>query len=235
MIYKLGSKGLNVARIQMMLRAFGGYDGLITGVLDDRSVAAVKAYQRHRNLVADGIVGPQTMATLTTEKTNWLLLFLHCAATPEGRPNTAADIVAVHTLPVEKGGRGWSRPGYSDIIELDGKLVNIRDWNQDNALNEWETTFGVHGSILMNVNARHVCYIGGMTKDMKAVKDTRTAEQLDTMRVYIEFALKRNPNLIIAGHNQVQQKGCPSFNVPNYLRSIGVAEYNIANWGKMYE
>lgn len=134
----------------------------------------------------------------------------------------------------EPSGRGWSRTGYSDIIEHDGRLTNIRDWNQDSMVNEWEMTFGILGSILLNNNARHICYLGGMSADMKQIKDTRNRSQLYTMESYIRFMLLRNPNIVIAGHDQVQPKACPCFDVPNYLRSLGIPEYNIANWGKLY-
>jgi N-acetylmuramoyl-L-alanine amidase len=227
----LNSNSLAVVRLQMQLRQLDFYSGLIDGFFDETVRQAVKAFQTAYNLQPDGIVGPKTQTVINTICANgYHLLFLHCAATPEGRNNTAADIVAFHTLPVAHGGRGWSRPGYSDIIELSGKLVNIHPYNDDDLIHSWEVTWGVHGSTLLNRNARHVCYIGGMTVDLRNVKDTRTDGQLMTMYDYIWDNLKLNPKLIIAGHNQVQKKGCPSFDVPNYLRSINVPEYNIGNW-----
>lgn len=130
----------------------------------------------------------------------------------------------------ELSGRGWSRPGYSDIIELDGTLVNIHRYNNDNQIHEWEQTWGVLGTTLLNRNARHICYIGGMSADMRQVKDTRTDAQAATMYDYIYDTVEAHPDIIIAGHNQVQNKGCPSFDVPQYLRGIGIKEHNIANW-----
>jgi N-acetylmuramoyl-L-alanine amidase len=136
----------------------------------------------------------------------------------------------MHTLPVSKGGRGWSKPGYADVIETSGKLVNIWKYNEDNLINEWEQTWGVLGTTLLNRNARHVCYIGGMTADMRMPKDTRTPGQLLTMYNYVHDIVKHNPKIIIAGHNQVQNKACPSFDVPKYLESIKIPAFNIANW-----
>ena len=98
------------------------------------------------------------------------------------------------------------------------------------SVSENEYTFGVKGSTLLNRNSIHLCYIGGLDKTGKKAKDTRTEGQLRSMRILIESALLRNPKLIIVGHNQVQKKACPSFNVPDYLRSIGVGEGNIAQW-----
>lgn len=228
-------KNLSVVRLQLQLRALNYFSGWIDGVFSKALEDAVKLFQLNTRLTVDGIVGSQTGSELYTRtKEDLFILFLHCAATPEGRNDSAEKIKTFHTLPVEKGGRGWDRCGYSDIIELSGKLVNMQDWNQDNFIKEWEQTWGVHGSTLLNANARHLCYIGGMNKEYTEVKDTRNFAQLATMETYIKFTILRYPNIIIAGHNQVQAKGCPSFDVPEYLRSIGIAERNIANWGKLY-
>jgi N-acetylmuramoyl-L-alanine amidase len=263
----LNNNSLSVVRLQLQLRQLDFYSGLIDGFFDETVRQSVKSFQTAYNLTSDGIVGPKTQTVLNTLCANgYHILFLHCAASPEGRDFKADDIILTHMLPnkTDKGiifmgksvtaqdiigkkipltggkeytitgrelsGRGWSRPGYADVIELDGDLVNIHKYNDDNLIHEWEQTFGVHGSTLLNRNARHVCYIGGMTADMRQPKDTRTNGQKITMYDYVCQNLKVNPKLIIAGHNQVQNKACPSFDVPEYLRSIGVGEYNIANW-----
>lgn len=228
---------LHVVKAQMQLRHLNFYKGPIDGNFSDDMTGAVKAFQLSTSIAVDGIIGPYTSQHLAANtKEDWFVLFIHCSASPEGRAHTAEQVVAFHTLPVSKGGRGWSRPGYSDVVELDGKLVNIRDWNADDKIDQDEYTFGVKFDTMLNRNARHVCYIGGVTAtDFNKAKDTRTEEQSKTLETYTKFALLRNPNLIIAGHNQVQPKPCPSFDVPTWLKSIGVAEYNIANWGELYK
>jgi hypothetical protein len=263
----LNSNSLQVVRLQLQLRQTGHYDGLITGMFDDNTRIAVKAFQRAYNLTSDGIAGPRTQTVINTICANGFhILFLHCAASPEGRitdtadtlilghmlpnkangclfmgQNTTIDKVIGQRIPLTNGkfytitgrelsGRGWSRPGYSDVIELSGKLVNIFKYNEDDFINEWEQTWGVHGSTLLNRNARHVCYIGGMSADMKQVKDTRTKEQTETLTKYVLETIEKHPNIIVAGHNQVQNKACPSFDVPQWLGSIGVHEYNIGQW-----
>ena len=55
---------------------------------------------------------------------------------------TKDDIIRWHTNPKHLGGRGWNRPGYSDIIYLDGELINIIPFNQDG---------DVDGDVLTNV------------------------------------------------------------------------------------
>lgn len=276
MLLKKGiDKTLAVVKLQLQLRHLGFYNGLITGEFDDRLETNVKAYQSVKGLTVDGLVGNNTQAILQQETaTDWWVLFLHCAASPEGKDWTGDDIALMHLSPKPRsdgkylfngkvvsaayiksqkillpsgkvvpatqllnigGGRGWSRSGYSDIIRLDGTLESLTEWDQDNKIESNEYTFGVKYSTLLNQNARHICYIGGVSaNDIRLAKDTRTPEQLKTMETYIKFSLLRNPNLIIAGHNQVQNKPCPSFEVPDYLRKIGISEYNIANWGKLY-
>lgn len=227
----LNNNSLSVVRLQLQLRQLDFYSGLIDGFFDETVRQSVKAFQKAYQLNDDGIVGPKTQTVLNTLCANgYHILFLHCAASREGQDFKAEAIAKMHTTPVSAGGRGWSRPGYADVIELDGELVNIHKYNDDNMIHEWEQTFGVHGSTLLNRNARHVCYIGGMTADNRQPKDTRTDGQKITMYDYIWQNLKVNPKVIIAGHNQVQNKACPSFDVPEYLRSIGIVEYNIGNW-----
>ena len=235
MILSIGDKSLQCVRLQLYLRATGHYKGLIDGEFADDTLNACMAYQRSAGLVVDGLFGSNSWASIIKAAGRKMcLLFIHCAASPEGLHVPAANVITWHTMPKPKG-RGWDRCGYSDIIELDGSLHNTRSFDQDDMISSWEETWGVHGSTLLNANARHVCYIGGLAADNKTVKDTRTSAQKETLDTYVRFMLLRYPNLVIAGHNQVQFKGCPSFDVPNYLGGLGVKEYNIANWGKMYK
>ncbi len=54
------------------------------------------------------------------------------------------------------------------------------------------------------------------------VKDTRTAAQLKAMETYVKDFHRRFPNVRIIGHNEVAAKGCPSFDVQKWLKSIGI-------------
>ena len=149
-----------------------------------------------------------------------MFTFIHCSATSEGRHVSANAVLRYHTI-----SKGWSRPGYSDIIELDGSLHNIRPYNSDNLIQNWEYTFGVKGSTMMNRNARHVCYIGGIEAD-GTPKDTRTVKQKDSLQTYIKYDILRNPDVLILGHNQVQHKACPSFDVPQWMYDMGCSSHN---------
>ena len=63
-IYKIGSKGENVEKIQEKLKEFGLYEGQIDGVFGELTDAAVKEFQEEKGLVIDGIVGPKTWEML---------------------------------------------------------------------------------------------------------------------------------------------------------------------------
>lgn len=177
-------------------------------------------------------------------------LILHCTATPEGREIFPDDILRWHTDPCEKDGkflymgkvyervedlpsdvqprhrrgRGWKVPGYADLILINaGLLINITRYNDDDIVDPWEITNGATG---INGISRHLVYAGGCDKSMRD-KDTRTPAQTETMKMYVRNFIKKYPHAKVAGHNQFAAKACPSFNAPEWLRSIGVAEENI--------
>lgn len=133
-------------------------------------------------------------------------LTIHCAATPEGRDVKAATI------------DDWDRAkfgqvSYHGIIELDGTyVVGLPD-----------TKKGAHvgGKNSGNIG---VCYVGGMDKQNKKPKDTRTDAQKATLRrIVIQYRAKY-PGIVVRGHRDWPgvAKACPSFSVPDWLREIGL-------------
>ena len=222
-------KSLKVAELQARLNSISYPTGLVDAEFDKQTDESVKTFQRNHSLRVDGIVGPNTWGKLFSRTSGKLLfLFLHCSASPAGMDFSGQWIKDYHMK-----NKGWSRPGYSDVICLNGRVDSIYPWDTDDIIEEWEFTFGTRK---LNKQSRHVCYIGGVDADdiHKAV-DTRTRKQKYAMRVYIDFHLLMYPNLIIVGHNQVQRKACPSFDVPKYLESIDVSATNVAHWGKLYK
>lgn len=148
-------------------------------------------------------------------------LVLHCTATPEGREVTSDEIRHWHTDPVKKGGRGWKQVGYTDMIHLDGKVERLVRNNEDAEVDPWEVTNGAKG---YNTVSRHVVYVGGVSKDGKTAKDTRTEAQLKAMTAYVRDFHERFPQIRIVGHGELPgvKKACPSFDVAAWLRSIGI-------------
>ena len=148
-------------------------------------------------------------------------LVLHCTATPEGREVKSEEIRHWHTDPVSKGGRGWKQVGYTDMIHLDGSVERLVENNEDAYVDDWEITNGAKG---YNGISRHVVYVGGLSKDCKTAKDTRTPAQLRAMKEYVLDFHKRFPQVKIIGHREIADKDCPSFDVQEWLAQIGIKQ-----------
>ena len=147
-------------------------------------------------------------------------LVIHCTATPEGREVTSAAIRHWHTDPVSKGGRGWKQVGYTDMIHLDGTVERLVKNNEDAQVDPWEITNGAKG---YNAISRHVVYVGGVdANNVKKARDTRTPAQKEALKRYVLDFHKRFPKVKIIGHCQVANKACPSFDVPKWLKEIGI-------------
>ena len=126
-------------------------------------------------------------------------IILHCSDTPEGRDNKAADIKRWHTLPPPKG-NGWEDIGYHYVVDLDGTIEPGRPIEE----------VGAHCTG-QNADSIGICYVGGKTKDMKAVKDTRTKEQKDSLVKLLKYLVAKYPGVKIYGHRDFSSKPCPSF------------------------
>jgi peptidoglycan L-alanyl-D-glutamate endopeptidase CwlK len=66
---QLGSRGVDVARLQLALRNQGFNPGSTDGTFDQGTQAAVLAFQKSEGLLADGIVGPRTAFALGLTET----------------------------------------------------------------------------------------------------------------------------------------------------------------------
>ena len=162
-------------------------------------------------------------------------LVIHCTATREDQEISSDTIREWH---MKK--RGWSRVGYSDMIHLDGSLENLHFAEGSNPYDKFiessEMTWGVKGQ---NAHSKHIVYVGGVEKERSEgsypAKDTRTSKQRETLEIYLKLSILRDPELLIAGHNQFSSKACPSFNVREYCREIGILDKNILQIPGLYE
>ena len=147
-------------------------------------------------------------------------LVIHCTATPAGREVSSAELRHFHTDPESKGGRGWKQVGYTDMIHLDGRVERLVKNNEDANVDPWEITNGAKG---MNAVSRHIVYVGGVdANDVRKARDTRAPAQKEALKRYVLDFHKRFPKVKIIGHNQVANKACPSFDVPKWLKEIGI-------------
>ncbi|MBS4034396.1 MAG: N-acetylmuramoyl-L-alanine amidase [Ignavibacterium sp.] len=143
-------------------------------------------------------------------------LVWHCTATPEGRFVGPDDIIRWHKAKPPQG-RGWDRVGYSKLVMLDGTIHSFVDENGDDIVDPWEVTYGVAG---INSISRHYCYVGGLDKDTFQPKDTRTPEQLISMRFLTKVFLLKYLHLDVEvkGHYHFAKKACPCFDVEDWLK-----------------
>lgn len=146
-----------------------------------------------------------------------LNLVIHCTATAEGRAVSADDIRLWHTSPPPVG-RGWRQVGYTDMIHLDGRIERLVNNNEDAFVDGWEVTNGASG---YNDTSRHIVYVGGLDA-FGNPQDTRTPAQRQAMAAYVIDFAHRHPSVNIIGHNQLAAKACPSFDVPAWLKTIGL-------------
>lgn len=123
-------------------------------------------------------------------------LVWHCSATPEGKHFDVSDIDRWHRQ------RGWAGIGYHKVVLLDGTVQEGRSI----------TRIGAHVAG-HNTGSLGYCYIGGVAKDGKTAKDTRTPAQKATMRRLTEEAIRDFNLKRVSGHNEYAAKACPSFDV----------------------
>ena len=198
-LYKRGSRGEVVKQIQMALHLLP--DG-IYGVMTEE---AVRAFQMSHGLTPDGVVGPATLAKLIQarlkkSKRTITEIIIHCSSTPEGRDYTVEDIRRWHKE------RGWSDIGYHYVVYRNGHIEPGRDVD----------IIGAHCAG-HNTHSIGICYVGGVARDGKTAKDTRTLAQkaaLLSLRVDLH---KLYPKAIIVGHHDYDKgKSCPSFDAKEY-------------------
>ena len=142
-------------------------------------------------------------------------LIIHSTKTKEGKNIVVGDIISSHQ------DKGFSNVGYSDIIDIDGNILSLTKHNTSGRCLDW-----LLGKEIDNYS-RHIAYTGGINKSSTYLKDTRTDSQKETLEIYVKYMIRRHSNIIVAGHNQFNNKSCPGFNVPEWLHEIGVEDKNI--------
>lgn len=131
-------------------------------------------------------------------------IIVHCAATREGRHHTVDEIRSWHKQ------RGWSDIGYHYVVYLDGTVKEGRPLSKIGA--------HVRGS---NTGTIGICYVGGVAKDGKTPKDTRTEAQKRSLNRLLRDLLGKYPTIKkISGHNQYAAKACPSFDAREEYRHL---------------
>jgi N-acetylmuramoyl-L-alanine amidase len=130
---------------------------------------------------------------------------IHCTATQQN-----ASVAAIQRY--WKDSLGWKSPGYHLLIEPNGTINRLLDFNG--------VANGVKG---FNNHSIHISYIGGITKEGKPL-DNRTDAQKKAILLCINEVIEWSDNkcLIIQGHRDFpnQNKACPCFDAKAEYRGI---------------
>lgn len=130
---------------------------------------------------------------------------VHCTASPQTA--TVAEIQRYW-----RDSLGWKAPGYHLLIEPNGTINRLMDFNG--------IANGVKG---FNKESVHISYIGGVDKAGKPL-DNRTAAQKKAILECINEVIQWSDNkcLIIQGHKDFPnaKKACPCFDAKAEYRGI---------------
>lgn len=197
-----GDRGERVKFVQRLLNLYPD------GIFGNETDAAVRRFQETNGLTADGIVGVGTLIRLCgfmflpVDRTITEII-VHCTATPEGKDFTVDDIRRWHKE------QGWSDIGYHYVIYRDGSIHEGRDVRYS----------GAHCTG-HNANSIGVVYIGGVSKDGKTAKDTRTKAQKRALLQVMRTLRAAYPSARIYGHRDFAKKDCPSFDAREEYKSV---------------
>ena len=129
-------------------------------------------------------------------------IIIHCTATQEGRDVTVEQIREMHVKQ-----NHWIDIGYHYVIYRDGTIKEGRPLEKA-------------GAHVKNHNAHSigVCYVGGLTKDGKHSKDTRTIEQkIALFQLVYDLMGRFCLNLEqVHCHNEYANKDCPCFSISQF-------------------
>ena len=144
-------------------------------------------------------------------------IVIHCSATPEGKDVRAKDIEREHLK------RGFKCIGYHFVIDLDGTIEEGRPLTMNGAHCEKP---GFSGRPY-NQHSIGICYVGGVAKDGKTPKDTRTDAQKLALHTLVANLTMQYPITEVIGHRDASPdlngdgkisrwewlKSCPCFEV----------------------
>ena len=132
-------------------------------------------------------------------------IIIHCSATPGSRDIGAVDINRWHKE------RGWSGIGYHYVIRRDGSID----------IGRHATAIGAH-AYGHNATSVGVCLIGGMSEDMSEPEDNFTPLQWRYLEQLVFTLRQVYPDARVIGHNEVSVKACPSFDVQEWAKDLGI-------------
>ena len=134
-------------------------------------------------------------------------IIIHCSST---KPNQNID---VDTIAEWHLARGFLGCGYAKVITRSGKIQEGRSIYDIQAANKDYN----HKSVAL-------CMVGGVSqKDVKVPESNFNEEQWISLEKLLDELTEEFPDAYIIGHNQISNKACPSFDVPQYLKTTKFA------------
>lgn len=194
---------MTILALQKRLKSLGLDPGPIDGIYGSKTEAAINealdklpgAPVSEKPIQTSDIAKAVNAQRKASRAINEVII--HCAATPEGKDFTVADITRWHKE------RGFSTIGYHWVVYRDGSVHPGR----------LEASIGAHVSG-HNADTLGVCYIGGLAANGTLAKDTRTPAQKAALLDLVKALAAKYPTIKkVTGHNQYAQKACPSFDV----------------------
>lgn len=161
---KYGSRGNEVTQIQTKLKRWGYYNGAIDGIYGNKTVEAVKYFQRKNGLKVDGIAGPATLRAMgitssssssgggATNTSNVNLLAHLIYGESRGEPYTGQ--VAVGAVVMNRVKSSTFPNSISGVIYQSGAFDAVKDGQinmspdatakkaAQDALNGWDPSYG---------------------------------------------------------------------------------------------
>lgn len=206
-LYKVGSRGEMVRQIQKALCG-AGLKVMQDGIYGQNTKEAVIIFQMKNGLTPDGIVGAATLAKLIPSRLKKSKrrideIIIHCTATMEGLDFTVDKIRAWHKA------QGWSDIGYHYVIYRDGNVHLGRSVDIE----------GAHCQA-HNLHSIGIVYVGGLDRDGKTPKDTRTPQQKASLLDLLHSLRELYPDAKIHGHRDFANKACPCFDATKEYRNI---------------
>ena len=135
-------------------------------------------------------------------------IVVHCSDTP---PSMHVDARVIDRWHRQKG---WLMIGYHWVILRDGRVEAGRQPDQPGAHAEG-----------FNDKSIGICLAGGRTEKGTDPDNNFTAEQFSSLRSVIAGSRVLYPKAEVIGHRDLPgvRKACPSFDVREWLKSIGGA------------
>ena len=131
------------------------------------------------------------------------LIVIHCSAVRPGQRSSAQDIDGWHRA------RGYKSIGYHFVVRRDGTIETGRRLDEVGAHCQGH-----------NRHSISICYEGGLDADGQPA-DTRTLEQVKTLRELVKCIHAHFPNALIVGHHDLNpMKACPCFDAVKEYRNL---------------